>query len=108
MATLSKLIWVYPLKESNSDDACLQETMNNEPVAKRIEELIDSVMQRDGGGGDGPGGPGGPPRGAGGGGRGGRGGPGGGRFDRNGGGGQWEDRRGGHHGGGGQDVVVKQ
>ncbi|VEN42933.1 unnamed protein product [Callosobruchus maculatus] len=73
---------------------------------QRIEELIDSVMQRDGGGGDGPGGPGGPPRGAGGGGRGGRGGPGGGRFDRNGGGGQWEDRRGGHHGGGGQDVVT--
>ncbi|CAH1979711.1 unnamed protein product [Acanthoscelides obtectus] len=66
---------------------------------QRIEELIDSVMQRDNGGGDGPN------RGGRGGGRGGPGGPGGGpggRFDRNG-GGQWEDRRGGHHG---QDVVT--
>nr|CAI5831449.1 unnamed protein product [Callosobruchus analis] len=77
---------------------------NDLEARQRIEELIDSVMQRDGGGGDGPGGPGGPPRGGPGGGRGGRGGPGGGRFDRNGGGGQWDDRRGGHHGG--QDVVT--
>ncbi|CAG9853562.1 unnamed protein product [Phyllotreta striolata] len=101
-----------------------------EMARQRIDELIDSVLQRDGGGGDnGMGGPMGGMRGGRGGGRGrgghfgGRGGAGGGGFDRgdrNGGGGgdfganQWDDRRsggaGGHQGGpggsgGGQEVV---
>ncbi|CAH1164508.1 unnamed protein product [Phaedon cochleariae] len=85
-----------------------------ELARQRIDELIDSVLQRDGDGGGGGRGGG---RGGHGGGRG-RGGHhgGGDRFDRGnrnggggdfgGGGGQWEDRRGGGHGGGGhQDVV---